>query len=151
MEDSGSTKEASPFKKILVGLDLSDQTDSVIATSAYLARTFGADLQVVIVVNVPTSTAGNEMDGNPANKGEIQLQDEILKHLHKYFGDSARKMEIKVLHGDPAERISEYAVFSNSNLIIVGSKREGALRKAVLGSVSGSLANKSRISVLIVK
>ncbi len=149
MEGSNSTD--SPFKKILIGLDLSNQTDLVIERSAYLVRTFGAELQVVTVVHVPTSTAGDEMDGNPANKGETQLQDELMNRLHKYFGDSVRQMEIKVLHGDPAERISEYADYTKSDLIIVGSKHEGAFRKAVLGTVSGSLANKSKKSVLIMK
>jgi nucleotide-binding universal stress UspA family protein len=152
MESSESMKENTiPFKKILIGLDLSDQTDLVIETSVCLAKTFHAELVVVTVVHVPTSSAGNEMDGIPANKEEIKLQDELTTRLHKYFGDSARRIEIKVLHGDPAERISEYADYSKSDLIIVGSKREGALRKAVLGSVSGSLANKSKKSVLIVK
>jgi nucleotide-binding universal stress UspA family protein len=152
MEGStNSTRQLSPFKRILIGLDVSDQTDLVVQASAYLVRTFDAEPLVVTVVNVPTNAAGNEMDGNPANKDEIQLQDELSAHLQKYFGERARNMEVKVLHGDPSERISEYADYSNSDLILVGSKNEGALRKAVLGSVSGSLANKSKKSVLIVK
>lgn len=141
----------SPFKKILIGVDISDQTDAVIATSRRLAEIFGAEVQVVTVVNVPTHSPGNEMDGTPANNQEIQLHDELLARLHKYYHDEANSLDVKVLHGDPAERIAEYAEYSNSDLVIVGSRKQGALRKAIVGSVSDSVAARCKKSVLIVR
>jgi nucleotide-binding universal stress UspA family protein len=144
--------EEGPFKRILIGLDVSDQTDLVIQIAAYLVNAFKAEAQVVTVINVPTTSAGNEMDGTPANQQEIRLRDELISRLHHHFKeDMLRKIEVKVLHGDPAQRIAEYADYSDSNLIIVGSRGQGALKRAFLGSVSESIAGRSKRSVLIVK
>jgi nucleotide-binding universal stress UspA family protein len=140
-----------PFRKILIGLDVSDQTDQVIKISACLVRLFRAEIEVVTVVNVPTTSAGNEMDGSPANKEEIRLREELLSRLSRYFGEEKNSFELKVLHGDPAERISEYADYSKCDLIIVGSRAQGAFKKAFLGSVSGSVVGRSKKSVLIIK
>ena len=140
------------FNKILVGLDHSEQTDAVvIAASAYLARELRALVEVVTVINVPTNFAGNEMDGLPASDEEISLRENLRKLVHQGFGEGAENIEIKVLHGDPAERISEYAEYLGCDLIIVGSRAQGALRKTIFGSVSDSVAARSKISVLIVK
>ena len=141
-----------PFKKILVALDISDQTELVIQTAAYLINALNASAEVVTVVNVPTHSPGNEMDGTPANKDENQLREDLISRLHPYFTDEEiRKLEMKVLHGDPSERITEYADHSQCDLIVLGSRSQGALKKAILGSVSGSVVAKSKKSVLIVK
>lgn len=153
METSASANAfgTNPFRKILVGLDNSDQTDLVIRVSSFFTSILGATAEVVTVINVPTNSAGNEMDGLPANQDEIRLRDALIERMHKVYGDRAKGMEVKVLHGDPAERISEYANYAHCDLILVGSRAQGAFRKALLGSVSGSVAAKSKVSVLIVK
>jgi nucleotide-binding universal stress UspA family protein len=152
MNSTFSSNGERPFKKILIGLDVSDKTDRVIQTSAYLVRVFKAEPEVITVVNVPTTSAGNEMDGIPANQEEIHLRDELISRLHRHFGqDQLAEMEVKVLHGDPAQRIAEYADYSRCDLIIVGSRGQGAIRKAILGSVSESVVGRSKRSVLIVK
>jgi nucleotide-binding universal stress UspA family protein len=141
----------SPFRKILIGLDTSDESDRVIETAARLVRALDSQVEIVSVVNVPTAGAANEMDGNPANQKEIRLREEILERLHRHFGEKAQEIEVKVLHGDPPERISEYADYAKCDLIIVGSKRQGAFAKTILGSVSRSVVMKSHKSVLVVK
>jgi nucleotide-binding universal stress UspA family protein len=147
-----TTNVERPFKRVLIGLDVSDQTDLVIRISAYLLGVFNAKAEVVTVIKVPTTSAGNEMDGIPANQEEIRLRDELLSRLHRYFGeDKLKELDVKVLHGDPSQRIAEYADYSSSDLIIVGSRGQGALKKAFLGSVSESVVGRSKRSVLVVR
>ena len=98
-----------------------------------------------------TSVEGNEMDGFPVTKEERKSHDTIEEMVYKEFGDIAQQVEIKILHGDPAERIVEYAEFCNSDLIVLGSRGQGALKRALLGSVSSSVAAKTKKSILIVK
>jgi nucleotide-binding universal stress UspA family protein len=149
-EESSRAQEGL-FKNILVGLDISDQTEPVIQAVAALSRAFGSTVHVVTVVNVPTSNVGNEMNGTPANQNEIRLRDEVLYHVHKVFGEETHNIDVKVLHGDPGERIAEYAEYLNCDLIVVGSRGQGILRKTIFGSVSSAVASKSKRSVLIVK
>lgn len=140
-----------PFKKIMLGLDLSDQNAAVAAMASYLADKMSSSVIVVTVINVPTNFAANEMDGMPANDEEIRLQESLRESLLGSFGNKLDQIEIRVLHGDPAERISEYAEYVDCDLIIVGSRTHGALRKTIFGSVSDSVAARSKRSVLIVK
>jgi nucleotide-binding universal stress UspA family protein len=139
------------FRKILVALDLSDQSPRVIGVASSIAKAFNAEVIVSTVANVKTSVAGNESDGFPANDQENNIVDSLRKLVEKTFEGETTKVDIKILHGNPPERISEYAEFSDCNLIIVGSRGQGALRKAILGSVSSSVVAKSKKSVLIVK
>jgi nucleotide-binding universal stress UspA family protein len=140
-----------PFQRILVGLDTSDQSHEIIALVAYLAKTFNSSVIACNVTNMVTSVKGNEMDGFPVSEEERKIHDKLEELIYKQFGDAGKQVRIKTLHGDPAERIVEYAEFCNSDLIVVGSRGQGALKRALLGSVSSSVVAKAKKSVLIVK
>ena len=140
--------ERLPFRKVLLGLDTSEQSLNVLHTAAELSRAFDAKLIVCTVVNIPTSVRGNELDGFPANDEERKILDKLDYLVHQELG-SNETVDLKILHGDPAERIAEYAEYSNCDLIMVGSRGQGAIKKALLGSVSSSVASRSKKSVLI--
>ena len=141
-----------PFSRILVGVDASDQTPGVLQRARRLSDAIGAEVIVCTVANIPTSVEGNEQDGYPASKEEQAVIDKLEEIVqHEYDSDSDKKIEVKILHGDPAERISEYAEYSNCDLVIVGSRGLGGLRKALVGSVSSSVASRCKGSVRIVR
>lgn len=140
-----------PFTRILLGVDRSEQSSRTIQTAAYLVRAFRADLIVAHVVNVSTGVAGDEFDGMPANREERAILDSLELLVHQTFGADSDKIDVKILHGDPAERLSEYADYSNCDLIIVGSRRQGAFKAAVRGSVSASTVSRSKKPVLVLK
>jgi nucleotide-binding universal stress UspA family protein len=140
----------SPFQQLLVGIDISNQT-SELRLVAYLARNFNSHVTICNVTNIATSVKGDEVDGKPVTQEENKTHKAIEEMVHKEFGDYAKEVEIRILHGDPAERIVEYAEYCNSDLIVVGSRRQGALKKALLGSVSSSVVSRSKRSVLILK
>jgi nucleotide-binding universal stress UspA family protein len=140
-----------PFQRILIGLDTSDQAREIIALVAYLTKTFNSSVIACNVSNMVTSVEGNEMDGSPVTEEERKIHDKLEEMIYKEFGDAGKQVKVKTLHGDPAERIVEYAEFCNSDLIVVGSRGQGALKRALLGSVSSSVAAKTKTSVLIVK
>ena len=143
--------QEAPFVRILVGVDASDQTQGVLQRAHGLSRVLGAEIIICTVANIRTSVEGNEQDGFPASEQEQSLIDRIKELVHSEFGSGEEKIEIKILHGDPAERISEYAEFLNCDLVMVGSRGQGALKKALLGSVSSSVASRCKKSVLIVR
>ena len=140
-----------PFQRILVGLDASDQSHEIIMLVAYLAKTFNSSVIVCNVANMVTSVKGNELDGAPVTEEERKIHDKLEELIYKEFGDAGKQVKVQTLHGDPAERIVEYSEFCNSDLIVVGSRGQGALKRALLGSVSSSIVAKTKKSVLIVK
>lgn len=143
--------QAATFSKILIGVDASDQTQGVLRHAHGLSKALGAGIVVCSVVNVRTAVEGNEQDGFPANDEELSLVNRIKELAHSEFGNDLEKIDVKILHGDPAERISEYAEYLNCDLVIVGSRGQGALKKALLGSISSSVASRCKKSVLIVR
>lgn len=53
--------------------------------------------------------------------------------------------------GPAVDRILEAAADAGADLIVVGSRGHGRLRRAILGSVSGALVRKSRVPVVVVR
>lgn len=148
--NSDANSVQSLFQKLLVGIDISNQS-SELRLVAYLARNFNSDVTICNITNIATSVKGDEVDGKPVTIEENKTHKAIEEMVHKEFGDYAKKVEIKILHGDPAERIVEYAEYCNSDLIVVGSRRQGAMKRALLGSVSSSVVSKAKKSVLVLK
>ena len=144
---------AALFPKVLVGVDtFSNQTLHILNLTNVLTKRLNASTIVCTVANVPTSVQGNDTDGFPANAEERSILEKLEELVHQEFdSQGARDVEIKILHGDPGERISEYADYSDCDLVIVGSRSQGALKKALLGSVSSTVAGRCKRAVLIIR
>jgi len=56
-----------------------------------------------------------------------------------------------LLQGDPASQIVEHADEIGADLIVVGSRGNGAVASALLGSVSRAVLHKARRPVLVVR
>jgi nucleotide-binding universal stress UspA family protein len=150
-DDQDFEPERSSFQRILVGVDTTAHTTHVIQAAASLSRALGAKVLVCTVANIPTGVQGNDVDGFPANDKERSTLEKVKEIVHSEFKNGAESVEIKILHGDPAERICEYAEYSDCGLVVVGSTEQGSLKKALLGSVSASVASRCKRSVLIVR
>jgi nucleotide-binding universal stress UspA family protein len=58
--------------------------------------------------------------------------------------------ELRVLIGDPAENLLTLAEEEQAQLIVVGSRGRGALKTALLGSVSSTLTTRAPCPVVVV-
>ncbi len=140
-----------PFKRLMLAVDLSERTPEVIRVGSYLARSFQAETSVIYVVRIPTSVRADEFDGSPANKNEEDIKESLARLLRQHYGEGAEQVQVIILHGNPADRIAEYAEYSSSDLIVIGSRGHGAVKRAILGSTSSAVASNSKHSVLIIK
>ena len=59
--------------------------------------------------------------------------------------------ELEVVLGDPVEKIVERAQEQDCDFIVVGARGLGALREAMLGSVSSGLLKNATVPVTIVQ
>jgi nucleotide-binding universal stress UspA family protein len=141
-----------PPSVILMAAAASSEIDApVLRQSWLLAKVFSAELIVCHVVQMHTSTPGNESDGYPGNDQERQTLEKLKESAYGVIGSSANGMNIQILHGDPAERIVEYADYCSADLIVVGSSNRSGIKKAILGSVSSGIVSRSKKSVFIAK
>ena len=60
----------------------------------------------------------------------------------------AADTDLTVVEGDPVERLA--AASSDLDLLVVGSRRYGPLRRVLLGAVSGPLIDRVHCPVVIV-
>lgn len=82
---------------------------------------------------------------------KIEDKKDFLFHEAKKFADTNATMEVKMVQGHPASVITEVAEEGNYDLIIMGSRGLGGLKRVVLGSISNSVIQGTNISVMVVK
>ncbi len=145
------------FKKILIAVDFSEITDSVVNSALFIGKLFNSEITLLYAIEPPIITI---YDNPLLDNTEIILElENILKkkfseHLDKYvelFQNAGLKADKVVEVGSVAETILETADNIQADLIIIGSHKKGLIEKLLLGSVAERVLNKARTSVLVVK
>ncbi len=133
---------------LTVGYLATPTGDDGVALAAALARTFGADVDVVLVVR-------EEMpDGHP---GRAQYQELLLERGEQWIAKAvstltgaATSVNANVLVGESfAETLLQFAEEHESDLIVVGGARDGFFGGHVIGPVSSALLHSSTIPVAL--
>ncbi len=158
------------MKTLLVAVDFSENTDTVLREAARLAGALGAKLWVVHVAGDEMQALAYEALAFPEMAPEFAtmpmsvdvqlargLSAEEFKREHRQLLDisaSLRKAGVDaqavLLKGDAAENIVEKAADLQADIVILGSRGRGCLRKAIVGSVSESVIRHAPCNVMIV-
>lgn len=144
--------EKGRIRRLLVAIDNSKFASAVVEEAAKLATRLGSDVTILSVVKVSSlfATEG-EVDSAIIKEQEgefLSLQQSLIE---KHFNYLAILIESQILHGDPAEKICEYAETMDADLVLVGSHGKSKLTTAVLGSVSEKVARSCKRSVVVVR
>jgi nucleotide-binding universal stress UspA family protein len=136
------------MSKMLVGYDGSESAKLALDRAAGMAATadtFG-------VISVAPIVAGGPRSGGPFVAGEGPAEHRAALAEAVAFL-APRGIEPKTIEaiGDPGSAICEAAEQDGYDLIVVGSRNLGGVRRALLGSVSDRVAHHAPCDVLIVK
>lgn len=150
---SGLHERGAPvtLRRIVVGLDDTPEAEAAVKLASDLARGSGAELVVVGVVD-------DRLPIEAAPFGEIlelSRWDEVVEartrhvrhHLDTVVGSAAPNATIEVRVGDPAIELA--AVAEGADLLIVGSRRWGAIERIALGTTAETLVHDAPCSVLV--
>jgi nucleotide-binding universal stress UspA family protein len=138
------------FRQALVALDLAEPTEHLAHLVTDLLTRQGARLIVCHVVMRSTSVAGDELDGEPANAEEIAIVRRLREQLVGWLGESGHQVAVRVLHGDPGQRICEYARHADCDLIVLAARPNKGFADRLRGSVSKYVVvNAADRSVLV--
>ena len=74
----------------------------------------------------------------------------MVAETEKKVETAGLKIDHVVLEGAPADALAEYAKAHGYDLVVVGSRGQGAVSRVVLGSVSSRLAHICQVPLLIV-
>ena len=151
---SKTEKDEMPIiKKILFPVDLSEASPQVVPYVREIAEHLRAEVHVLFVARVMAKYATLEVP--PAYisrfeeeivKGAERKLDEFLK---AYFQDLP--VTARVISGEPAEEIVDYAVGEGMDLIIMGTHGRKMVERIVFGSVATHVVQQARVPVLTVK
>lgn len=143
--------------RLLVAIDDAEITGSVLMWARTLAAHFEAHVTAVHVVSsavlthlmsavaVGTPSAGSE----PARADFRHDTDRWIAEMVA-AGLDARHVTSEVDFGDPGQELIAAARRLDSEMIILGSKGAGAVRRSLLGSVVSEVLHRTRCPVLVV-
>ena len=142
------------FNKILVPIDFSERSISVLRNAAYAAEKFKAELYVIYVVEDFSSTATFSVphisidiqDNEMKHGAEKKMEDFLEENL-----DPSVASKGKVLIGNVAENICGFAKDEKIDLIVMGTHGYKGLERMLLGSVTEKVLRMAPCNVMAVK
>ena len=136
------------FRKILVGIDGSPNSNEAITMAADLAQRYGAS--ICLLHAFPHVS---DLLGTPQYEHLLEARSaigaQVLESSRKQIPASV-PVDQQLLEGPPAPAILRVADEEGCDLIVVGSRGYGQLAGMLLGSVSSVVAQRARCAVLIV-
>lgn len=143
---------AARIERIGVGFDGSDSSARALSLAARLALDYGARLEVTAVARPMTQIeAPLEAIDVLAGSG---LVDHSAERLRRGVAESLAgqpeqlEAEVEIIHGDPLAELMRRSA-SGLDLLVVGSRGYGPLRRALLGSVSTRLVRNCESPLIV--
>ncbi|KAL2456071.1 Adenine nucleotide alpha hydrolase-like superfamily protein [Forsythia ovata] len=159
-----TTAEAVEKMKILVAIDDSEESFYALGwvLDNFFKQSLGGATYELIIIHVMEPLPNYIFPGAPAvypttsvvqsvNKVQQENASAILSHAVQICTKKKVKAKASILEGDPKEMICEAAELMQIDLIVVGSRGLGMIKRAFLGSVSDYVAHHAKCGVLIIK
>lgn len=136
------------FRKIVFPTDFSHTGDAALAFAAGLAREHGAMLYIVHVQEPPAYYGGGEMYYGTLDPTVEQLTG-LLEDVVP--SDPTVRFEHRMLMGDPADALVQFAKDENADLIVMGTHGRSGLSRMIMGSVAEAVVRRATCPVLTFK
>ena len=148
------TAHRPPARRIVCGVDGSEQARHAASAALRLADRLGAQLTLVHVTPTrsvaPVDRFPFGVDPGFGRSPELPFSESEDAFDSLSSDVAAASLEREVRLGEPAAVLAQVAADCDAELIVVGSRGRGAWRSAVLGSVSSDVARLAPCPVMIV-
>lgn len=139
--------ESSEGRRIVVGVDESEQSKHALRWAGRLAAWMGAEIDVVSAWYLPVGYGWGAvpLEWSPT----VDLEKRISALVDDIFGsERPAPVNIVVREAAPSELLIQRS--ENAEMVIVGSRGMGGFRGLLLGSVSAKVAEHAKCPVLVV-
>jgi nucleotide-binding universal stress UspA family protein len=137
--------------KILLATDGSEEAELAARTAADLATKTGSELHLVHVLVLPPETLydpfGTDAREEFEKRGRARLE-ELTEKLEA-SGGAVEGAHFRV--GSPDAEIVAQAEELGADMVVLGSRGLGVMRRALMGSVSDSVVRHAHCPVLVVR
>ncbi len=149
------------YANVVVGTDFSETADKAVAQAAAIAKSFGAQLHIVTAFKpaMASSIAGTSLEAmaygaaTALSEVDSHVAEEVearLDALEKLYAKDGIEVKTHGLAADPAEALIDVCEDCGADLVVVGNRGMGGVKRFVLGSVPNKISHHSPCSVLIV-
>ena len=136
------------FKNILIAWDGSQHARRALSEAVDIARTQGSRLTLLTVATPPHLWPGPYVP--PVPEEELVRVAEKLADEGEALVPEGIPVSSRTAEGHPGIELVKRVEAANHDLIVMGSRGFGAIRSAVVGSVSHYVLNHARVPVLVV-
>ena len=139
--------------KILVATDASKEAQLAASTAAELSARTDSELHIIHVGEVPLFYHPERHGGYHINyeKAESQARELLEAQVEKIKAAGATVAQAHLKMGRADEEIVELAESMGVGLIVMGTRGQGRIRRALMGSVSESVVRHAHCPVTIVR
>jgi len=141
-------------KRILVGIDGSEEAGAALAKAADLAQALDAELDILYVVPrhpPPGPAAYATSEQERADLREQHYAAALLAQAERDVRRPGLQVLTEAERGPVAETLADAAAARNADLVVVGHRGRDAVRRAFLGSVADRLVQICSRPVLVVR
>lgn len=135
-------KKISSLLNLLVCIDGSEHSIRAFEYAFKLAEKFGSDITLLNVQEPQIY--------NISPKTATEIGEKILSKAINIVGGEKVKVDKKIEFGIPSVTITEVAEKGNYDLIVLGSRGLGTVRRFLLGGVSDDVSQEAKCSVLVI-
>lgn len=144
--------------RILLATDGSAESARAARMAAVISRSLGSELHVVRIEPIPSIYAASEsevLDPELQHKlresAEIDAREKLDEEMEKIKEMDGEVSGVHARFGRPDAEIVSLAEELGADLIVVGSRGRGPLKRALMGSVSNSVVRHAPVPVLVVR
>lgn len=151
----GATPDDPSFSRVLVPLDGSDLSESVLDLATGVCRTFDAELHLLRVVSYPVEIA------SPYLPHTIQMNQKVVEDAKRSaeayveaiahrLGDGGPRVSTHVVVDHQAgHTIADQATALGADLIVMATHGRGGVQRALLGSTTDKVIRSVHVPVLV--
>jgi nucleotide-binding universal stress UspA family protein len=140
------------MKQIIIATDGSPSAEEAVEVGLELAKEQGADVTFVHVTRADEFAAGRLGPSHAVpHREEVDETETALRAAAEAADQAGVSYALERISGDIVDTIVGIADSRDADMIVVGSRGQGGLAAALLGSVSHGVLAKAKRPVLIVR
>lgn len=149
-EKGAAMAQAETTQRILIATDGSAGSQAAVEEGVRLAKLTGADVIFVAVARPPIPVLGDPYYQR-AVSANLGIMRAALAKATPFAEERRVRYETELMEGSPERTILDLARSRDVDLIVVGSRGLGAVKGALLGSVSSAVVNRADRPVLVAR